>query len=96
MLPPSFVDFALSRNLADGVFLAGCAEGDCFFRLGEQWTRERLAGSRDPYLRKRVNRSRLRLGNFRSHEQANRQASLAEFASSLAARPDDSREDGAS
>jgi coenzyme F420-reducing hydrogenase delta subunit len=26
MLPPSFVDFALSRRFAEGVMLAGCAE----------------------------------------------------------------------
>jgi coenzyme F420-reducing hydrogenase delta subunit len=92
MLPPSFIDFALSRNLADGVFLAGCADGDCYFRLGDQWTRERVAGTRDPYLRKRVDRDRLQLGHFRSHERAQRQASLAEFSSSLTARADDSPE----
>lgn len=96
MLPPSFIDFALSRNLADGVFLAGCADGDCYFRLGDQWTRERVAGNRDPYLRKRIDRKRVRLGQFRSHQHGQRQASLAEFSSSLAARADDSPERGAS
>ena len=29
MLPPSFVDFALSRGYADGVMITGCPEGDC-------------------------------------------------------------------
>ena len=33
MLPPSFVDFALSRGYADGVMIAGCPEGDCHHRL---------------------------------------------------------------
>ena len=61
MLPPSFVDFALSRNHADGVMIAGCAEGDCFHRLGNEWTIARMAGERDPYLRKRVDRRRLHL-----------------------------------
>ena len=58
MLPPSFIDFALSRNLADGVMLAGCGERDCYHRLGDEWTRQRIAGERDPYLRKRVPRER--------------------------------------
>jgi len=54
MLPPSFVDFALSRRFADGVMLAGCAENDCFHRLGNEWTIRRMARERDPHLRQRV------------------------------------------
>jgi ferredoxin/coenzyme F420-reducing hydrogenase delta subunit len=54
MLPPSFVDFALSRRFADGVMLAGCAENDCFHRLGNEWTMQRMARERDPHLRQRV------------------------------------------
>ncbi len=59
MLPPSFIDFVLSRKLADGVFLTGCREGDCSFRLGIKWTEERISGDRDPRLRKRVNQDRI-------------------------------------
>jgi coenzyme F420-reducing hydrogenase delta subunit/ferredoxin len=59
MLPPAFVDFVLSRRLADGVMLAGCAEEACFHRLGNTWTQQRVDGERDPYLRKRVPRDRL-------------------------------------
>ncbi len=59
MLPPSFVDFVLSRDLADGVVLTGCREGQCQYRLGNQWVEERLGGERDPRLRKRVPRERL-------------------------------------
>jgi ferredoxin len=59
MLPPSFIDFVLSRKLADGVFLTGCREGDCNFRLGIKWTEARIVGERDPQLRKRVNQERL-------------------------------------
>ncbi len=59
MLPPSFIDFVLSRKLADGVFLTGCREGDCSFRLGIKWTDARLAGERDPHIRKRVNQDRI-------------------------------------
>jgi len=59
MLPPSFIDYVLSRDLADGVFLTGCREGDCCFRLGIRWTEARLAGERDPRLRRRVDARRI-------------------------------------
>jgi quinol-cytochrome oxidoreductase complex cytochrome b subunit/coenzyme F420-reducing hydrogenase delta subunit len=58
-LPPAFIDFVISRRHAEGVFLVGCAEGDCHYRLGQQWTDQRLAGERDPYLRKRVPAERI-------------------------------------
>jgi ferredoxin/coenzyme F420-reducing hydrogenase delta subunit len=59
MLPPSFIDFLISRKHVDGVLLTGCAEGDCHYRLGQQWAGQRLAGERDPYLRARVPRERV-------------------------------------
>jgi ferredoxin/coenzyme F420-reducing hydrogenase delta subunit len=58
-LPPSFIDFAISRRHADGVALVGCAHDDCYQRLGIDWTERRLAGQRDPYLRGRVPRNRV-------------------------------------
>jgi ferredoxin/coenzyme F420-reducing hydrogenase delta subunit len=61
-LPPSFIDFVLSRDLADGVVLAGCPGGDCQYRFGAEWTSERIARQRDPQLRKRVDGSRIALG----------------------------------
>ncbi len=57
--PPSLIDFILSRDLADGVVIAGCAESACYHRLGVAWTQQRFAGTRDPYLRARVPRERL-------------------------------------
>ena len=59
MAPPSLVDFALSRKLADGVAIVGCSERSCYNRLGVEWTKQRLAQERDPYLRSRVPRERL-------------------------------------
>jgi len=59
MAPPPLVDFILSRNLADGVVVAGCAESACFHRLGIAWTKQRFAGTRDPRLRTRVPRERI-------------------------------------
>jgi len=59
MMPPSLIDFILSRSLADGVVVAGCAENACYHRLGVLWTKERFAGARDPRLRARVPRERI-------------------------------------
>lgn len=59
MVPPSLIDYVISRDLADGVAIAGCAERDCQHRLGREWTEKRIARQRDPYLRERVPRERL-------------------------------------
>ena len=58
-LPPSFIDFVIARNHADGVFLTGCQQGDCYYRLGIDWTEQRISGQRDPALRKKVPRERV-------------------------------------
>ncbi len=57
-LPPSFIDYVISRNLADGVVLAGCGDNSCHNRFGPRWTKDRLAAVRDPHLRGRVPRER--------------------------------------
>lgn len=59
-LPPSYIDFVLSGHLADGVVLTGCAQKSCYSRFGNTWTDQRLAGERDPHLRARVPRDRLK------------------------------------
>lgn len=59
MAPPSLIDFALSRGHATGVIIAGCAERGGQHRLGVNWTKQRIAGQRDPYLRPRVPRERI-------------------------------------
>lgn len=61
-LPPPFIDFILSRDLADGVFMAGCKGGDCEYRKGAEWTQLRVGRDRDPRLRKRIDRNRVGLG----------------------------------
>jgi ferredoxin/coenzyme F420-reducing hydrogenase delta subunit len=60
-LPPSFIDFVLSRDLADGVVLTGCSGGECLYRFGEQWTGLRVGRRRDPRLRKRVDTDQIAL-----------------------------------
>ena len=59
-LPPAFIDYVLSRKLADGVLLLGCSANACHNRFGMTWTEQRIAGTRDPHLRARVPRERLR------------------------------------
>ena len=84
MLPPSFVDFALSRRFADGVMISGCAVGDCYHRLGNEWTIARMAGERDPYLRKRVDTRRLLLNWLPRNAGRRRRKALEAFRSALA------------
>lgn len=83
MLPPSFIDYALSHGLADGVVISGCAEGNCYNRFGIQWMKARIARERDPYLRRRVPRDRLLqiyLSPLQRRQAARR---IAEFAARL-------------
>jgi len=59
MLPPSFIDFAISRGSMDGVMVMGCSENGCYHRFGQFWTEDRINQLRDPNLRTRVPRERL-------------------------------------
>lgn len=59
MLPPSFIDFVLSRQQVEGILLTGCREHDCHFRFGVAWMAQRLNGQRDPFLRQHVARERI-------------------------------------
>ncbi len=61
LLPPAFVDYILRKNLAEGVIISGCCEGDCYYRLGNTWMDQRFAQQRMPMLRTRVPRDRVRL-----------------------------------
>ena len=86
-LPPSFIDYVLSRSLADGVFIAGCPDGACVNRLGIRWTEARIAGERDPCLRARVPRERIaRLWTAR-HKKAALSGALAAFRARIRALP---------
>ena len=89
MLPPSFVDFALSRELADGVMISGCAENDCFHRLGNEWTTLRMRRQRDPQLRQRVPLDRLDLAWLPPLAHRRRAAKLSEFSERLRGARDD-------
>jgi quinol-cytochrome oxidoreductase complex cytochrome b subunit/coenzyme F420-reducing hydrogenase delta subunit len=87
MLPPSFIDYVLARDLADGVVLTGCAEDACYNRFGIAWTEARIRGERDPYLRQRVPRERiLRVWPGKAGGSALTKA-IAAFRATLPAQP---------
>jgi ferredoxin/coenzyme F420-reducing hydrogenase delta subunit len=85
MAPPSLIDFVLSRKLADGVVVAGCQESACFNRLGVAWTEQRFAAARDPYLRARVPRERVKTIWASALETARFERELAAFSARIAA-----------
>ncbi|MFZ5789831.1 MAG: cytochrome b N-terminal domain-containing protein [Pseudomonadota bacterium] len=92
MLPPSFIDYVLSRNLAEGVFIAGCAEeGGCYHRLGSNWMALRLDRQRDPRLRLRVPAERLGRLFVGSVEGGRMEAAVAGFQKQLAPWPEADR-----
>jgi len=82
MLPPSFIDYMVS-NGAGGVMVAGCPECGCRFRYGVAWMQDRLDGRRDPYLRKRVPRERVRTFWASSIEASQLKAAAVTFKDDL-------------
>lgn len=84
LLPPSFVEYAL-RGGADGVVVTGCRPGGCHFRLGDQWTTERLTRQREPQLRARVPADRLLLVSASNNDDKSLARALQEFRTRIAA-----------
>ncbi len=87
MVAPSLIDYVLNKDLADGVLVTGCRPGECFHRLGPEWTELRLAGERVPKLRGAVPRQRVRLFWAASTETRALATELAEFRVALAELP---------
>jgi len=85
MLPPSFIEYAM-RSGADGVVITGCRDGGCEFRLGMQWTQERLDHKREPHLRSLVPQDRLRLVLASRTEKKQLAAAVDEFRIELETR----------
>lgn len=88
-LPPSFIDYVLSKKLADGVVLTGCSDYGCHARFGNRWTDARVARERDPQLRARVSRERLRILWAGRAGRGRLDVLLHRFAEDLAAMPSD-------
>ncbi len=74
MLPASFIDYALRRGNADGVFITGCLENNCHYRLGNHWLDERIHKDRKPALRSRIDRNRIHI--FRAEDPDRRKLAM--------------------
>jgi ferredoxin/coenzyme F420-reducing hydrogenase delta subunit len=91
-LPPAFIDYVLSRGLADGVLISGCSENACFYRFGADWTEARVKRQRDPELRARVPAERLRLISPGRLGTSVLRAEVARFSADVAKLPATVRE----
>jgi coenzyme F420-reducing hydrogenase delta subunit len=91
MAPPSLFDFVLSQDIADGVMIAGCAESACYNRLGVAWTQQRIARTRDPYLRTRVPRERVATIWASALDTGRVTKGIAAFSAKIAALPRNQR-----
>ncbi|MBY0405253.1 MAG: hydrogenase iron-sulfur subunit [Cyanobacteria bacterium] len=58
-IQPIMLETALKLG-ADGVFATGCRMGDCHYREGNKFLRERLLGERMPKLKPNVDKKRVR------------------------------------
>jgi coenzyme F420-reducing hydrogenase delta subunit/ferredoxin len=87
MLPPSFIEYAL-RSGADGIVVTGCRDGGCDFRLGMEWTRERLTRRREPQLRASVPLDRIEILPASRTEGARLAAAVATFRQRLETEAD--------
>ena len=84
MMPATLVEYALAHG-ADGVFITGCRTGDCFYRYGNVWMDERFDGERQPILRRRAERSRIKVFRAAITDKRIFNKELAEFQSYLKA-----------
>jgi hypothetical protein len=78
---------AVLHGVTDGVVVAGCAESACYNRLGVQWTEQRFAAERDPYLRARVPRERIATVWTSALAAGRAEVEISEFAARVAAIP---------
>ena len=87
MLPPSFIEYALHEHRADGVFITGCREYDCYHRTGGLWTEQRLTREREPRLRGRAEHERIKLFWASSADYRELALELESFRSNLRSLP---------
>jgi F420-non-reducing hydrogenase iron-sulfur subunit len=59
IIQPAMIEGALKQG-ADGVIATGCRIGDCHYREGNKFLKERLEGNRAPKLKPSVDRNKIR------------------------------------
>jgi ferredoxin/coenzyme F420-reducing hydrogenase delta subunit len=94
MMPPAGIDYLLRVGGVDGVVVTGCDAGDCHFRHGDRWVKDRVARERMPKLRGRVPRERLLLSWHKPIDARGLAAAIARFRQRLDALPGCARETG--
>lgn len=65
---PNWLGKALKSG-ADGVFVTGCCMGDCTYREGNKFIDERVTGERPPFVKKDVDKSKIRTFFYAKPEQ---------------------------
>ena len=78
MMPPTLVEYALKKG-ADGVFITGCRNGDCYYRYGNIWMDQRFYEGRKPVLRKRAEHARINVFRAAETDGAKLREDLADF-----------------
>jgi len=96
MIKPSLAQLALDEGW-DGVVVVGCAVGDCHFREGNLWARERFLGDRAPNKFRRMDQRRVSLVWRALTESGEFLKKVNEFTSELRAMgPNPGKQDGKS
>lgn len=86
MIKPSLAQLALDEGW-DGVIIVGCSVGDCHFREGNLFARDRFLGERAPNKFKRMDQTRVQLLWHAIPEGEAFLAHVRSFAAKLAALP---------
>lgn len=86
MIKPSLAQLALDEGW-DGVIVVGCAVGDCHFREGNLWARERFRGDRAPNKFRRMDQRRVALFWRAIPETDEFMAEVGQFTERVAALP---------
>ncbi len=84
LLPPSFADYVARKEMVDGVLISGCCSEDCFFRKGSEWTDQRFHKRRNPHLRTRAGRHKVKICWAGARETTKLLSALDEFRIELA------------
>ncbi|MBI5561618.1 MAG: hydrogenase iron-sulfur subunit [Deltaproteobacteria bacterium] len=85
MLQPSMLAIPFEEGV-DGVYVAGCREGDCHYRRGNVWFTGRLAGARPPVVKRSIDRARVKTVWLSAAEAGQFASELKAFQSGLKRR----------
>ena len=92
MIKPALAQLALDEGW-DGVIVVGCAVGDCHFREGNLWARERFRGDRAPNKFRRMDQRRVALLWRAIPEGEEFMQTVRDFTAGLAELPPNVRKD---